>query len=107
MKIEVLYVPGCPSRSAAVKLVEKVISTEGVEADIREVVVEDEEMARDLRFTGSPTIRINGEDVAAEPQANQNYAMSCRLYYGSEQIGVPPADQVRQAVHRARERGRL
>jgi hypothetical protein len=64
MKIEVLYVAECPSHPAAVKLVRDVLSSEGVAAEIREVLVADEAMATDLAFSGSPTIRINGRDVA-------------------------------------------
>jgi hypothetical protein len=64
MKVEVLYVAECPSHPAAVKLVRDVLNSEGVAAEIRELLVTDEAMATDLEFSGSPTIRINGRDVA-------------------------------------------
>ena len=60
MKVEVLYVAECPSHPAAVKLVKEVLAAEGVAADVHEVLVRDEGMADQLRFCGSPTIRING-----------------------------------------------
>lgn len=101
MKVEVLYVSECPSHLAAVKLIKDVLTAEGVATDIHEVLVRDEGMASDLKFLGSPTIRINGRDVAGESQTAENFALSCRLYPGSKQIGLPPAEMVHRAVLQA------
>lgn len=106
MKVEVLYVAECPYHSAAVKLVKDVLNAERVAADIHEVLVEDTRMADELQFRGSPTIRINGWDVAGESPKAGAFALSCRLYTESNQIGLPPAEMVRRAVIEARERGR-
>ncbi len=95
MKVEVLYVAECPSHPAAVKLVKKIL-----------VLVRDEGMANELSFRGSPTIRINGRDVAGESLKAQNFALSCRLYSGSEQVGVPPVEMVHRAVIEARQEDR-
>lgn len=106
MKVEVLYVAECPTHAAAVKLVQHVLAAEGVEAEIHEVLVSDEAMASELRFCGSPTIRINGRDVAGESQDARGFALSCRLYPGSKQIGLPPAEMVQRAVLTARQGAR-
>ena len=103
MKVEVLYVAECPSHSAAVKLVREVLSSEGVAAEIREVLVRDESMATDLAFCGSPTIRINGRDVVGKSSEAKAFALSCRFYPGSAEIGLPPVEMVRRAVVEARE----
>jgi len=103
MKVEVLYVAECPSHPAAVKLVREVLNSESVAADVREVLVRDAAMATDLAFYGSPTIRINGRDVAGEYSQARAFALSCRLYPGSAEIGLPPMEMVRRAVVRARE----
>jgi hypothetical protein len=103
VKIEVLYVAECPSHPAAVKLVRDILMAEGVTTEIHEVLVRDERMAGELRFLGSPTIRINGKDVAGEAQKAQNFALSCRLYPGSNQVGLPPAEMVHRAVLEARQ----
>src|SRR5260370_16616268 len=84
VKVEVLYVAECPSHPAAVRLVKDNLAAGGVAAEIHEVLVSDEEMASELRFTGSPTIRINGKDVAGECQDAPGFALSCRLYPGSK-----------------------
>jgi hypothetical protein len=103
MKVEILYVAECPSHPAAVKLVKDVLISEGVAAEIRELLITDEAMAADLEFSGSPTIRINGRDVAEESSQSKAFALSCRLYSGSSEIGLPPVETVRRAVVEARE----
>jgi hypothetical protein len=103
MKVEVLYVAECPSHPAAVKLVRDVLNAEGIAVEVREVLVRDDSMAMDLAFSGSPTIRINGRDVAGERSQARGYALSCRLYPGSAEIGLPPVEVVRRAVVEARE----
>lgn len=103
MKIEVLYVAECPSHTAAVRLIKGVLAAEGVATKVHEVLVRDEGMASELRFLGSPTIRINGRDVAEEAEEVQTFALSCRLYPGSEQVGLPPAEMIHRAVIEARQ----
>ena len=106
MRVEVLYVAQCPWHPAAVKLVKDVLAAEGVAAEIQEVLVRDEGMADELRFSGSPTIRINRRDVAGEPQKAQSFALSCRLYPGSKQVGLPPVEVMHRAVLVARQERR-
>ena len=103
MKVEVLYVAECPSHPAAVKLVRDVLNSEGVAAVVREIPVTDDSMATNLAFAGSPTIRINGRDIAEESSHAKASALSCRLYPGSIEIGLPPIEMVRRAVVEARE----
>lgn len=103
MKVEVLYVAGCPSHPAAVKLVKEVLAAQGVVAEVREVLVHDERMARELKFAGSPTIRINGCDVDGGLPSGQPIGLSCRLYAGSKQSRLPAAILVQRAIAGASE----
>lgn len=80
------------------QLITDVLAAEGVATDIREVLVRDERMAGELKFVGSPTIRINGRDIAGVSQAGKSFALCCRLYPGSKQIGLPPAELIHRAV---------
>jgi Domain of unknown function (DUF2703) len=102
VKVEVLYVAACPSHPEAVKLVRGVLAAQGVVTEIHEVLIRDEGMANELRFLGSPTIRINGRDVAGESQIPQSFALCCRLYVGSKHVGLPPEEMIHQAVVEAR-----
>jgi hypothetical protein len=78
------------------------LDAEGVTAKIHEVLISDEQMAGKLKFLGSPTIRINGRDVAGDQQKPETFALSCRLYPGSKQVGLPPAELIHRAVIEAR-----
>lgn len=77
MRIEVLYVPGCPNYQPAVVLVREVLASESLQADVHGVAVSSDEGAKVLRFPGSPTIRIDGDDV--EPSHASSFGLSCRL----------------------------
>jgi len=93
-------VPFSPCRGESVR---DVLDSEGVAAEVREVLVTDDSMATDLAFAGSPTIRINGRDIAGESSHGKAFGLSCRLYPGSVEIGLPPIEMVRRAVVEARE----
>ena len=67
MRIEVLFFDGCPNRGPAVERLQEVLGEEGISAEVVEVIVTEQSMARELRFLGSPTVRVNGLD--AEPAA--------------------------------------
>lgn len=104
MRVEVLYVAGCPSHSPAVKLVRDVLAAEEIATEIQEVLVSDEQMAAELKFLGSPSIRINGQDVARACHASQSFGLTCRLYLESKHIGLPRAELVHAAVREAQQR---
>jgi hypothetical protein len=82
-------------------MLRNVLAAEGISAEIKEVLIVDQQMAINLNFFGSPTIRVDGCDVAEE--GSKNGAFACRLYPGSQQPGVPPIEIVRRALVRARE----
>jgi hypothetical protein len=101
MKIEVLYLANCPTHPDAMKLVSDVLSARGMVAEIREILVADEEMARELGFRGSPTIRIDGQDIVREFDGTEVTALCCRLYPNSSRRGVPPSDAIDRAIREA------
>ncbi|HLY85523.1 MAG TPA: hypothetical protein VKO84_03275, partial [Gaiellaceae bacterium] len=61
--VEILYFVGCPHYEGARVLVERVSRELGVEPELRLVDVPSDEAAERLRFIGSPTVRVDGEDV--------------------------------------------
>src|SRR5258706_16054412 len=102
VKVEVLYVADCPSRPAAVKLVRDVLAAEGISAHVHEILVSDERTAGKLKFLGSPTIRINGRDVAGD-QKTDRFGLICRLHPASKQAGLPPSEMIHHAVIEGRQ----
>ncbi len=89
---------GVPVWSASGEAAQGRLAAEGVATDIQEVLVTAERMASELRFRGSPSIRINGQEIAGESQKARTFALSCRLYPASKQIGVPLAEMIHRQV---------
>jgi len=100
MRIEVLYTPGCPNYLPAVERIEKVLVSESLRAEIRSVAVSSDAEAMELMFPGSPTIRVDGEDV--EPDQTITPGLKCRLY--ANLSGVPSEEMLRLAVSRAKQK---
>ena len=97
MRIEVLYVPGCPNYRPAVERIQKVLASESLRADIEGVPVKSDAEAKALQFPGSPTVRINGKDV--EFIETKSPSLACRLY--PNRSGVPSQEMLRVALSRA------
>lgn len=97
--VEILYFDGCPNHEGARALVERVSRELGVDLELRLVNVADEEAAQRLRFLGSPTIRVVGEDVDPHAGERDDYVLSCRVYRtDSGFAGQPDERWVRDAV---------
>ena len=102
MLIEVLYMPGCPNHQPALQRLRKALQFEAVDVAIREIPVSDEATARSLRFPGSPTVRIDGQD--AEPNGQQSFGLTCRLYSGGS--GLPSEETLQSAISTAKNQER-
>jgi hypothetical protein len=97
MKIELLYFNGCPSWKAALKNLETALVAEVVEAEIELIEVKDSEQANLLKFLGSPSFCVNGQDWWLE--ARQTYNLSCRVYATSQGMrGVPTVEMLREKI---------
>jgi hypothetical protein len=102
MTVELLWWEGCPSHPDALVEVERILREEGVEADVTRIEITDDEQARRERFPGSPTIRIDGEDIVP-PGDGDPFSLTCRVYMTREgRISpLPDPEDVRAAVRRA------
>src|SRR5215204_7711531 len=75
-------------------------SKEGMEAEVDMVAVNNYEAAQRLRVPGSPTIRVDGQDLFPVPQ-RASYALGCRTYATPEGLrGSPTAEMLREALRR-------
>jgi copper chaperone CopZ len=102
MKIEVLYFDGCPNHRPTVERVREVLGEEGIEAAVLEVNVQNEATARNVGFLGSPTVRVNGNDVEPSARSSGDYGMMCRTYaVGQKREGAPTKDLIRAAIREA------
>ena len=103
MTVELLYLPGCANHRATVDLVQSVLQAECMPAEFQEIPIRDYAEANAHDFPGSPTIRVNGQDIenVSSPQLDVGFA--CRTYFvdGKPQ-GVPPRSWLEQAIRAAR-----
>ncbi|MGD0123240.1 MAG: hypothetical protein ABSC46_11850 [Candidatus Limnocylindrales bacterium] len=106
LHVELLALEDCPHLEAARRDLETVLRKGIIEVPVQVVFVTGPDDAEFLGFQGSPTIRINGEDVVPQPELP--VAIGCRLYRDAEgrMHGSPPIETIRAAVERHR-RGRL
>jgi hypothetical protein len=80
VKIEFLFWEGCPSYPEARALLDEILGDRGIDVSIDVREVKTQEQAEELRFPGSPTIRVDGRDV--DPVgASARPALTCRIYY--------------------------
>jgi hypothetical protein len=100
MRIEILYVPGCPNYQPTFERLQSVLASESVKAGIQGIAVTTEGEAKALSFPGSPTVRVNGEDV--EPQQTNVPSLACRLY--ENRSGIPSEELLRAAISGAKQR---
>lgn len=79
MHIEFLYWEECPSHEEALARLREVLAEAGVRDPVEVIHVGTEELAQRLRFPGSPTIRLDGADIA--PPGEQPIGLTCRVYH--------------------------
>jgi hypothetical protein len=105
MKVEILYCSGCPNHRSAVDRVREVLQQEGTSADMVEVEVKDGAAAQQVGFLGSPSIRVDGQDVEPLAREVRAFGMMCRTYIdGGRRAGLPAPEWIRAAVREARGR---
>jgi hypothetical protein len=103
VRVEILYLLGCPNHVPAVDRVREVLRQEGTPAEMVEFEVKDAATAQQIGFLGSPSIRVDGQDVEAASRAVRAFGMMCRTYIdGGRLAGVPPPEWIRAAVREVR-----
>lgn len=102
LQIEVLYFKGCPHHEPAVEQVRQALKAESMAIAIDEIEVKDAAMARDIRFLGSPSVRVNGFDVEEAARGAQSFGFGCRTYFEDNQrSGLPSVNLIRRALTHA------
>jgi hypothetical protein len=102
MRVELLYWDGCPSHPQALRELRATMSELGLDPEAIEIrEVETDDAADAERFTGSPTIRVDGVDV--QDPGDEPTGLTCRVYHRRDGrvAPVPDPDDVRDALRRA------
>jgi hypothetical protein len=98
MKVEILYFDGCPTYLATENTLREVLEEQGIAAEVELVAVNTDGEAHELRFAGSPTIRVDGEDLFPVPKRAE-YVLGCRMYATSEGLrGSPTSTMLSEAL---------
>lgn len=99
MKVELLYFEDCPSWQTGLDNLRAALSASDIEAGIKLVRVEAPEAAIEQQFMGSPTIRVDGQDLF--PVEGADYALGCRVYQTPEGMrGWPTVAMIRAAFEK-------
>jgi hypothetical protein len=99
MQVELLFWAGCPSHPQALADLRAALTEAGLDPDsviVREILTET--AAREERFVGSPTIRLDGVDL--EPPGDEPSGLSCRVYRRRDGRVSPTPDpeNLREAI---------
>ena len=78
--VELLWFQDCPSHPMARALLQEILAELAPGTPVHDLDVTDPSIARRQRFPGSPTIRIDGQDVDPSFQDPGDYTPRCRLY---------------------------
>ena len=95
MRVQLLHFHGCPNVDAARSALRGALAAEALEVPIEEIDVEDPAAPAWARGWGSPTILIDGQDVAGQQPSG---SACCRLY----EDGAPTVDAIRARLAAAR-----
>jgi predicted RNA-binding protein with PIN domain len=102
-RVEILYIEECPNHQPARALVDRIAAELRVKPEIHVVEVADADAAIQLRFLGSPTVRVNGRDVEPGAEERREFVLSCRVYRSERGFsGKPDERWIREALAEAR-----
>lgn len=73
--IEALFTPNCNSRKATLSMIEKITRNRSLNVDLKEITISSAREANVARFIGSPSIRVNGQDIEPESREKSDYGM--------------------------------
>jgi mercuric ion transport protein len=93
--VELLFLPGCPHVSAARDQLRRAFAQVGLTPDWTERDITSPDAPVHVGGFGSPTILIDGRDVAGRSPGS---GQACRVYRGSDLPGAPPLDDIVRAL---------
>jgi hypothetical protein len=96
MEVSLLYFEGCPNWKLADERLTR-LAVERPDISVTHQLVETPDEADRVGFLGSPSIRVDGVDVFAEPGAG--VGLSCRRYRTPDGYrGAPTLEQLRAVL---------
>jgi len=101
-RIEFFYWADCPSHERALALLRQVMAEEAIQAPVEIVEIKTEAEAEHHQFYGSPTIHMNGSDIAPLTEYSVQPSLTCRAYRRADgRISpLPPRELIVAALRR-------
>lgn len=100
VKIELIYIENCANYAEFAIHLDELTRSQGIACDVHPTLVTSVDQARQLRFLGSPTLRVNGIDVDPSALERTDYGLQCRLYRTEDgHRGTPPDDWILVAIN--------
>ncbi|MCX6801979.1 MAG: DUF2703 domain-containing protein [Candidatus Diapherotrites archaeon] len=122
MKIHLLYILDCAWCVKTKNLIKTSLKELDANADVKETLIDSKQKAKKYKFTGSPTIRIDGKDIQEQVSkakclpceklsektknttefVKQECKCGCRTYYyKGKQYPYPPKEMIKEAIENA------
>lgn len=100
VKIQLLYFEGCPSYQQGLENLRLALRKLNLPEDFEMINIETDKMAQEYHFIGSPTIRINGEDIDSRARkAKVTGHKGCRIYQTEEGLkGAPTIEMIKKVI---------
>ena len=104
MRVELLWWEGCPSHPQALADLRDALREEGIDEQVHLRHIASDEEAEREDFPGSPTIRIDGQDVFP-PGPGDPLGLTCRVYRTRDGrvSPVPDPTDLRETLRRTKE----
>jgi hypothetical protein len=91
--VELLYIHDCPHYEVMLGHLRELLRSIGAHDRIQLRSISDERAARRERFLGSPTVRVDGQDVEPGASERRDFGMTCRLYVTADGLLSMPLDK--------------
>jgi hypothetical protein len=99
-RVELLWWRECPSWERALAMLREEMAEQGLDPESVEVIeVDTDEAAERRRFVGSPTIRVDREDIQP-PVEGEPTGLACRVYRRRDgrTSPLPDPEDIREAL---------
>lgn len=100
MKIQLLHTVDCHVWRDSLSVLEDALKIKGLEVKYEVILIEKEERAKEYKFSGSPTILVEGIDVDPMARNVKTYSVSsCRPYfYQGKTYDFPPKEMILETL---------
>ena len=97
MKFQLLFFDDCAFWQTGLENLKVALQLEGIPPKVDLVRIKDDADAAGLRFLGSPSFRVDGNELW--PEERGIYGLTCRTYHTPEGLkGLPTVSMLRKKV---------